>query len=76
MTAVRPAFSWSAPNAPPLIAALILAFAWTAIPLTSALAQGKDDPDQEAKDKKKKEDEWERQAGAAAAAAHAVPAPT
>ncbi len=42
----------------PLIAALILAFAWTAIPLTSALAQGKDDPDQEAKDKKKKEDEW------------------
>ena len=42
-----------------LIAALVLVAAWTAIPLTSALAQGKDsDPEQEAKDKKKKEDEW------------------
>ena len=42
----------------PLIAALVLACAWTAIPLSSALAQGGGDPEQEAKDKKKKEDEW------------------
>ena len=43
----------------PLIAALVLAAAWTAIPLSTALAQGKGgDPEQEAKDKKKKEDEW------------------
>ena len=44
----------------PLLAALILACAWTAIPLGSALAQNNKDPDpeQEAKDKKKKEDEW------------------
>ena len=43
----------------PLLAALVLCLAWTAIPLTTALAQSsKDDPDQEAKDKKKKEEEW------------------
>ena len=51
----------------PLLAALILACAWTAIPLTAALAQGKgggqDDPEAEAAAKKKKEDEWgDRQA--------------
>jgi hypothetical protein len=44
----------------PLVAALILAAAWTAIPMQAALAQNNKDPDpeQEAKDKKKKEDEW------------------
>lgn len=41
----------------PLIAALVLAFACSAVPLHVAFAQGSD-PDQEAKDKKKKEDEW------------------
>jgi hypothetical protein len=43
----------------PVLAALILAAAWTAIPMHAALAQQqKDDPEAEAKDKKKKEDEW------------------
>jgi hypothetical protein len=51
----------------PLLCALILAAAWTAIPMTAAFAQGgrgggggqgQPDPDQEAKDKKKKDDEW------------------
>jgi hypothetical protein len=42
----------------PLIAALVLAFACSSVPLHAAFAQSKDDPDQSAKDKKKKEDEW------------------
>ena len=43
----------------PVLAALILVAAWTAIPIHAALAQQqKDDPEAEAKDKKKKEDEW------------------
>ncbi len=43
----------------PLIAALVLAFACSSVPLHAAFAQSsKDDPDQAAKDKKKKEDEW------------------
>ena len=51
----------------PLFAALLLACAWTAVPMHAALAQGRGgqqaDPDQDAKDKKKKEDEWgDRQA--------------
>ena len=42
----------------PLFAALALIAAWTAIPVTAALAQQDKDPEQEAKDKKKKEEEW------------------
>lgn len=48
----------------PVFAALVLIAAWTALPLTAALAQGRQqqqqqtDPDADAKDKKKKEDEW------------------
>ena len=40
----------------PLIAALVLACAWTAIPVTAAFAQSSDDSDSGSK--KKKEDEW------------------
>lgn len=43
----------------PLLAALILACAWTAIPMGAALAQQKgDDPEADAAAKKKKDDEW------------------
>ena len=42
----------------PLLAALVLACAWTAIPIGAALAQDKDDPEADAAAKKKKEDEW------------------
>jgi hypothetical protein len=43
----------------PLLAALILACAWTAIPMGAAMAQQqKDDPEAEAASKKKKADEW------------------
>jgi hypothetical protein len=43
----------------PLVAALVLAFACSTLPLHAAFAQSsKDDPEQEAKDKKKKEEEW------------------
>jgi hypothetical protein len=43
----------------PLIAALVLAFACSTVPLHAAFAQNsKEDPEQEAKDKKKKEEEW------------------
>jgi len=51
----------------PLLAALVLACAWTAIPIGAALAQGRgggggggggDDPEADAAAKKKKEDEW------------------
>lgn len=45
----------------PFLAALILAAAWTAIPMGAALAQAQqqgDDPDADAAAKKKKEDEW------------------
>jgi hypothetical protein len=43
----------------PLLAALILACAWTAIPAGAALAQQKgDDPEADAANKKKKDDEW------------------
>jgi len=43
----------------PFLAALILACAWTAIPMGAAMAQqGKDDPEAEAASKKKKDDEW------------------
>ena len=43
----------------PVLAAFVLAAAWTAIPMSAALAQqSKDDPEAEAASKKKKEDEW------------------
>jgi hypothetical protein len=53
----------------PLLCALVLAAAWTSLPLTSALAQGRGgggpggggggaDPDADAAAKKKKDDEW------------------
>jgi hypothetical protein len=41
----------------PLLAAMALTIACSAIPMHAAFAQGSD-PEQEAKDKKKKEDEW------------------
>lgn len=42
----------------PLLAAMALTIACSAIPMHVAFAQSKDDPEQEAKDKKKKEEEW------------------
>jgi hypothetical protein len=43
----------------PLLSALILACAWTAIPMGAAMAQQKgEDPEAEAANKKKKDDEW------------------
>jgi hypothetical protein len=44
----------------PFLAALVLAAAWTTLPVGAALAQGQGqpDPEQEAASKKKKEEEW------------------
>lgn len=59
----------------PVLAAIVLACAWTAIPLSAALAQAKDDPEADASAKKKKEDEWGDQQAPLPALRNAGPCP-